>query len=89
MMNLMKIRLEDRELDENQKMMNERLDQNQSYDHHLSVNFASICWHARKFFTCMTNFKNGHLKKRVMNLIKMMNRGVVNLMKIRRFESNH
>jgi hypothetical protein len=42
-MNLMKIRLENRELDENQKMMNEEFDQNQSYDHHLSVNFASIC----------------------------------------------
>jgi hypothetical protein len=70
-------------------MMNEELGQNLPYDHHLSANFASICWHARKFFTCMANFKNGHLKKRVVDLVKMMDRGVVDLMKIRRFESNH
>jgi hypothetical protein len=88
-MDLVKIRLGGRELDENQKMMNGGLDQNQSYDHHLSVNFASTCWHARKFFTCMANFKNGHLKKRVVDLVKMVDRGVVDLMKIRRFGSNH
>jgi hypothetical protein len=71
-MNLVKIRLEDRGLGENQEMMNgglgqnqemmdEGLGQNQSYDHHLGANFASTCWHARKFFTCMANFKKLHL----------------------------
>jgi hypothetical protein len=30
----------------------------------------------------MTNFKNDYLKKRVVNLIKMMNREIVNLMKL-------
>jgi intracellular sulfur oxidation DsrE/DsrF family protein len=88
-MDLVKIRLGSRGLGENQKMMNRELDQNQSYDHHLGANFASICWHARKFFICMANFKNGHLKKRVVDLVKMVDRGVVDLMKIRRFGSNH
>ncbi len=43
----------------------------------------------QKFLVSMANFKNGHLKKRVVDLVKMVDRGVVDLMKIRRFGSNH
>jgi hypothetical protein len=68
------------ELDENQKMMHQKLVNlmkiRRFWSKHaksirLSVDFAYIYWHERKFFVSMTNFKRLHLDRELVDLTKI------------------
>jgi hypothetical protein len=46
-------------------------DQNMKNQSRFDFDFAYICWHERKFFVSMINFKKVHLNREIVNLMKI------------------